>query len=73
MSKIHTLSDKSSQINVSSIDRCYKAVAPEILQYAYHNNILLFYYRDTLVISFIGMILFPFLMYKTHDSVKDDI
>lgn len=70
MSKIHTLSDKSSQINVSSIDRCYKAVAPEILQYAYHNNILLFYYRDTLVISFIGMILFPFLIYKTHDSVK---
>lgn len=70
MSKIHTPADNASKIDVSSIDRCYKAVAPEVLSYAYHNNILLIYYRDTLVISFIGMILFPFLIYNTRKSVK---
>lgn len=62
MSVIHTPDDKVAKINSSSIDRCYNVINPDIIKYAFGNNIFLIYYRETMVVSGIGILLFSSLL-----------
>lgn len=62
MSVIHTPNDKADKINTSSIDRCYNVIKPDIIKHAYGNNIFLIYYRETLVVAGLGVVLFSSLL-----------
>lgn len=55
-SRIHTPNDKYSFISTDSIDRCFKITSNEIVKYGFNNNLLLMYYKETIFISLLGII-----------------
>ncbi|AYD41263.1 M28 family peptidase [Clostridium fermenticellae] len=65
-SRIHTLYDKSNLIDIKSIDRCFKVMNPEIIHYAFPNNIMLVYYKQILCVSILTSIIFLKLLFKSN-------
>ncbi|OPJ63460.1 M28 family metallopeptidase [Clostridium oryzae] len=62
-SKIHTLSDKAENIDVSAINRCFKIISREIIRYSYNNDPLKLYCNQIFMYSFLGLCgIFTFLM-----------
>ncbi len=56
-SRIHTPTDKSSFIDTTSIDRCFKVASNEIIKCGFNNNIFLIYYKQLFFISLIGIVI----------------
>lgn len=57
MSKIHTLADKSSQIDARSIKRCYAVASEAIIKEAFDDSYLKLYYKEISNCS-LGMLAF---------------
>lgn len=63
-SRIHTPNDKASFISKQSIDRCFKIIQEEIINYAFDNNPLIIHYKAFSIISFIVLIILFNTSYK---------
>ncbi|KYH29350.1 MULTISPECIES: M28 family metallopeptidase [Clostridium] len=48
-SRIHTPMDKPEFISTTAIDRCFNVVSREVIKYAFGNNLLILYYKETLI------------------------
>lgn len=64
LSRIHTPKDKVSFIDEKSIDRCFGVVSHEVIENAFNNNFLYFYYKEIMGISFTLTLLILFLTFK---------
>lgn len=63
MSKIHTPLDTSNYISVNAIDRCFNVVSKEVIKYAYGNNILILYSRETSICSLAAILCLTLFSY----------
>ena len=63
MSRIHTPKDTFEHISLDAIERCYDVASKEIVKYAFKDSFIIIYYKEFLVASIIGIIIFS-LMYK---------
>lgn len=55
-SRIHTPSDKSSYINSSSIDRCFKIVSKDIINNSFNFSFLILYNKQVCILSLFSVI-----------------
>ena len=69
MSRIHTPLDTYEHISLDSIERCYDVASKEIVKYTFKNSFLIIYYKESTVISIIGIVIF-FLLYKKKSNSK---
>ena len=63
MTRIHTPADTSDHISLTAIDRCYDVASKEIVKYTFKNNFIIIYYKECIIISVIGTLVFS-VLYK---------
>ncbi|MBL4935769.1 Zn-dependent exopeptidase M28 [Clostridium sp. YIM B02515] len=61
MSRIHTPEDKINFIDNEAIDRCFKVASKEVIKNAFGSNPMLLHYKDIMIFSGIGIVLFSVL------------
>ena len=67
MSRIHTPKDTFEHISLEAIERCYGVASKEIVKYAFKDSFIIIYYKECLMFSIIGVIVFS-LLYKKLDK-----
>lgn len=70
MSRIHTPKDTFEYINLDAIDRCYDVASKEIVKYTFKDNFIIIYYKECILISIIGILVFSVLYKKRSNSMK---
>lgn len=73
MSKIHTPYDKASLISTTAIDRCFKVASREVIKYGFGDNIILVYYKSTLIVSLVLIIVLSILYYLQLKKLESNI
>ncbi len=63
MTRIHTPKDTYDNISLASIERCYDVASKEIVKYTFKNNFFIIYYKECIIISIIGILIFS-VLYK---------
>ncbi|MCJ7690806.1 MAG: M28 family metallopeptidase, partial [Clostridiaceae bacterium] len=66
MTRIHTPKDTFEHISLSSIERCYDVASKEIVKYTFKNSIIIIYYKECLLFSIIGILIFSLLYNKIN-------
>ena len=64
MTRVHTPKDTYDNISVHSIERCFDVTSKEIVKYTFKNDFSIIYYKECLVISIIGTLIFSTLYKK---------
>jgi len=64
MSRIHTPKDTFEYISLDAIDRCFYVASKEIVKYTFKDNFIIIYYKECLLISIIGILVFSVLYNK---------
>lgn len=67
MTRIHTPKDTYDHINLDTIERCYDVASKEIVKCAFKDDFIIFYYKECIFISVIGIIIFS-LLYKKNNK-----
>lgn len=65
MTRVHTPKDTYNNISLDSIERCYDVASKEIVKYTFNNDFIIIYYKECLVISIIGILIFSVLYNKS--------
>jgi hypothetical protein len=66
-SRIHTPRDTFEHISLSAIERCYDVASKEIVKYTFKHNFIIIYYKECLLTSIIGILIFS-LLYKNNNK-----
>ena len=64
MSRIHTPRDTFEHISLDAIERCYDVASKEIVKYTFKNSFVIIYYKECLIVSIIGILIFSLLYRK---------
>lgn len=64
MMRIHTPKDTYNNISVDAISRCYNVASAEIVKCAFKDDFIIFYYKQCIFISIIGIVIFSLLCMK---------
>ncbi|MCM8709756.1 M28 family metallopeptidase [Clostridium sp. SYSU_GA19001] len=62
MSRIHTPEDTIDHISVEAIDRAFNVISKEIIKQSFNGNPMLIYYKNIMIFSALGTVLFSFLL-----------
>lgn len=65
MTRIHTPEDTFEHISLDSIKRCYDVASKEIVKYTFKDSFMIIYYKECLLVSIIGFLIFSFLYKKS--------
>lgn len=65
LQRIHTTKDTAEYISTNAIKRCFRIASEEIIRYSYNDNPLYSNYKDLLLISSMGVLLFSIVYIKT--------
>lgn len=68
--RIHTPKDTFEYISLDSIERCYDVASKEIVKYTFQDNFIIIYYKECIVISIIGILIFSLLYKKKWGSKR---